>query len=308
MDDEDLGKTKEFSPLGFTAAPVSRYGGHRQRTSKTEPVSRKTRKKCTEEHENHERWLVSYADFITLLLAFFVVMYAISSVNEGKYRVLSDSMVAAFRAPPSDIVPVQIGQPMRSLVVSKVEIPKSPAIRPDLAATQNMSDQVESDPTEQRALDRISQEIQNSFSDLVNKDLVTLRRDKLWLEVDIKTSILFPSGSAALEQKALPILTNLAEILKKFPNPIQVEGFTDDKPINSVIFPSNWELSAGRAASVVHLFNKLGVKPERMAAVGYGEYRPTADNSTPEGRNKNRRVVLQILAHSDARKVLGIVK
>ncbi|CAK0748571.1 chemotaxis protein MotB [Gammaproteobacteria bacterium] len=179
--------------------------------------------------------------------------------------------------------------------------PPVPAGRPD-SPTEEKSADAAQDLTGQRALDLISKEIGENLGSFMDKDLITVRRDKLWLEVEIKTSILFPSGSAALEQTAQPILSKVAEILKNFPNPVQVGGFTDDRPINSVAYPSNWELSAGRAASVVHLFNKLGMKPERMAAVGYGEYRPTADNATPEGRNKNRRVVLQILAQPEMRR------
>jgi chemotaxis protein MotB len=279
------------------------------------------RRRRPQEPENHERWLVSYADFITLLFAFFVVMYAISSVNEGKYRILSESLVAAFRSQPKSLEPVQVGDPVKSPWVDTTERIKTPrlvvaplgmplesegTVRPDVPVGQDPAEQVPRDNTGQQALARISAGIRSSLSSLIEKDLVVLRRDKLWLEVEIKTSILFPSGSSAMEQTALPILKELARILKDFPNPIQVEGFTDNVPINSLAYPSNWELSAARAASVVHLFNGLGVKPERMAAVGYGEHRPIADNATPEGRNKNRRVVLQILAQSEARRVLDI--
>ena len=97
-----------------------------------------------------------------------------------------------------------------------------------------------------------------------------------------------------------------ASSLKLFPNPIQVEGFTDNVPIRTAAYPSNWELSAARAASVVHLFMKAGVNPERMVAIGYGEHRPVAGNETPEGRSKNRRVVLVIPAEDDARRILDL--
>ncbi|CAK0757025.1 chemotaxis protein MotB [Gammaproteobacteria bacterium] len=266
-------------PLAGVKVITNRGGPH---ASGKASHSTTRRKKHAEEHENHERWLVSYADFITLLFAFFVVMYAISSVNEGKYQVLFNSMGAAFHSVPRSIKPIQIGE-------EKPELSRIPKI------IQN-----ENETADQQDLNLISDKIEKSLADFIKKDLIGVRRDKLWLEVEIKTSILFPSGSTSLERNALPILTDLAEILKNFPNSIQVGGFTDDKPISSVSYPSNWELSAGRAASVVHLFNKLGVNPERMSAVGYGEHRPMADNSTPEGRNKNRRVVLHILAaHSD---------
>jgi len=236
------------------------------------------RKKRVMEPENHERWLVSYADFITLLFAFFVVMYAVSSVNEGKYRAVANSLDAAFHEPPRSAQPIQLGE----------IIPVPQNHKQSIPGAQLSSAQVS---------EEISQEINKTLGDLIKKDILKLRQQKMWLEVEIKTSILFPSGSAVLEPSALPALSEIASILKNFPHPIQIAGFTDDRPISSVLYRSNWELSAARAASVVHLFNKLGVKPERMSAVGYGEYRPTADNATPEGRNKNRRVVLQILTN-----------
>jgi len=307
---------------GFTQKKNSLAGGERidrerrgqltvdrNRTIGIPPTTSRRRKRH-EDPENHDRWLVSYADFITLLFALFVVMYAISSVNEGKYRVLSESMVAAFRSPAKSLEPIQVGQLAKSPVSDKID--RYQLLRPDISATnqggypnsaeRKPDDDATQDLTGQEALDRIAKEIEESLTSFIDKDLITVRRDKLWLEVEIKTSILFSSGSTALEQQSLPILSELAEILKRFPNSIQVGGFTDDRPINSVAYPSNWELSAGRAAGVVHLFNKLGVKPERMAAVGYGEYRPMADNATSEGRNRNRRVVLQILARPEVRQ------
>jgi chemotaxis protein MotB len=155
------------------------------------------------------------------------------------------------------------------------------------------------------AINKMADALEESMSKLIQQDLIAVRRNDLWVEVEIKTSILFPSGSAVLQHEALPVLSEIANILKNFPNPIRVEGFTDSLPINTVAFPSNWELSAGRAASVVHLFTKEGMEPRRMAAIGFGEYRPIADNSTPEGRNKNRRVVILILESASADKILG---
>jgi len=114
--------------------------------------------------------------------------------------------------------------------------------------------------------------------------------------VEIRTDVLFPSASAALVSDAVPIMTKLAHTLQPFPNPIRIEGYTDDLPISSDRFPSNWELSAARAASVARLFTSLAIDPKRLTVTGYGEFRPTADNKTAEGRDKNRRVVLVVLA------------
>jgi chemotaxis protein MotB len=286
------------------------------------------RKRKQEEHVNHERWLISYADFITLLFAFFVVMYSVSSVNEGKYRVLSDALVAAFRSSSRSMEPIQVGELSKSS--------KQPGLIKGLVdqggnlrkyAKRSLSPfklnrahtgagfKGESQPPDtgndvakkggHEDINKMADALEKSMSKLIQQDLIAVRRTDLWVEVEIKTSILFPSGSAVLQNEALPVLSEIAKILKDFPNPIRVEGFTDSVPINTVAFPSNWELSAGRAASVVHLFTKDGVEPRRMAAIGFGEYKPIADNSTPEGRNKNRRVVILILESASADNILA---
>lgn len=279
------------------------------------------RKAKHEEHENHERWLVSYADFITLLFAFFVVMYSISSVNEGKYRVLSDSLTAAFRAAPHSMTPVQVGEQKPNHAQGDAPVPGSPSLialpvptisaptvtSPAPADRREKQDKpAEADKSDRKSpdvpvMDEIADQIIDAMGGLIRDDLISVRRDTRWLEVEIKSSILYPSGSAQLARAAYPMLEELARILAAFPNPIHVEGFTDNMPIHTVQFPSNWELSAARAASVVHLFTGYGVAPERMAAIGYGEYKPIADNATPEGRAQNRRVVLVIMAGEDPR-------
>jgi chemotaxis protein MotB len=260
------------------------------------------RRKRTEEHENHDRWLVSYADFITLLFAFFVVMYSISSVNEGKYRVLSDSMVAAFRDPARSLEPVQVGDLMRSSEESEempdrnkpiIEVFKMP--RPAQPAEQHEPEDID------ESVQELADSIEASMADLVDDGLIQVRRDKRWIEVEIKSSILFDSGSAGLSAPSAPVLQKLADKLKALDNVIHVEGFTDNVPINNFEYLSNWELSAARAASVVHLFTRLGIHPKRLAAIGYGEFRPVASNDTEDGRARNRRVVLVIMSGSDAR-------
>lgn len=277
------------------------------------------RKKKHEEHENHERWLVSYADFITLLFAFFVVMYSVSAVNEGKYRVLSDSLAAAFRSPAKSLDPVQMGNPMRAPPVPhQDQNPMAPA-RPGNIPPVQMPMPMLKPPVDQRAaaaaaqarveaerakvVTQIAEEMEKALAALIDQDLVNVRRNKFWMEVEIKTSLLFPSGSAQIASSATATLSKVAVILNRYPNPIHVEGFTDNKPIRTLAFPSNWELSAARAASVVRLFSSSGIKPERMVAIGYGEHQPVADNATPEGRNTNRRVVLVVLADPDAHRL-----
>jgi chemotaxis protein MotB len=275
------------------------------------------RKRHHEEHENHEAWAIPYGDLVTLLLAFFVVMYAISNVNEGKYRVLSDSLVAAFQGSPKTLEPVQAGEKQvgsgADIAMSVVQQgmlegqPRSLLVVDQDANTEARQfgatgDRVEAAPEHlpsvetTRQMQKVADQVENAMADLVNKDLVVVRRHDFWVEVEIRTDILFPSGSATLSPAAIKALEQLAATLVTFPNPMRVEGHTDNRPISTAAFPSNWELSAARAASVVHLFTKQGVDPNRLAVIGLGDNRPTGGNDTPEGRNANRRVVLVILS------------
>jgi chemotaxis protein MotB len=130
---------------------------------------------------------------------------------------------------------------------------------------------------------------------LIDAKLVTVRRENMWLEIEINADILFPSGAGEFAPSAEPVLDKLAEVLKPFPNPIRVEGHTDNRPIRTAAFPSNWELSAARAASVVHQFMSQGIDPLRLEIVGFGEFHPRQPNDTNEGRNANRRVVILVL-------------
>ena len=255
-----------------------------------------------EEHANHEAWAIPYGDLITLLLAFFVVMYAMSSVNEGKYRVLSDSLVAAFSGAPRTMEPIQVGEkqagPGVDPVISLVQQPMIDGQARTSLQPISMGQPVPmpTDPAQQNEeLAAVAEEVEQSMSDLIDRELITVRRHGNWVEVEIRTDILFPSGVATLSPPAEQVLQQLAETLKPFPNSIRVEGHTDDRPISTSAFPSNWELSAARAASVVHLFTRAGMDPARLAVVGLGENRPAQSNATAEGRNANRRVLLVIL-------------
>lgn len=249
----------------------------------------------SEENHDTERWLVSYADFITLLFAFFVVMYSLSTVNEGKYRILSESLQAAFEGPQKSLAPIQAGE----IVRSPVELPA--AIR-NTAGVVDMEYILESMRNQgqylqaKKKLKIMAADIEQAMAPLIKEDVVSVRNNGLWVEVDIKTSLLFPSGSADLSPISEPVLQKIAKIVKSYPNRIQVEGFTDNVPINTPVYPSNWELSAARSARVVRILSQDGVKPSRMVAMGYAEFRPKSDNSTEEGRTQNRRVVLTILA------------
>lgn len=254
------------------------------------------RKKKQEEHVNLERWLVSYADFITLLFAFFVVMYSISSVNEGKYRVLSDTLNSVFQSRPTSPTPIQFDNAHKdqTSIIESPDYIKIPVPENDKNLT----------PPDNPELQMLSEEITNAVQLLIDEDLINIKKTDFWLEIDIKSSILFGSGDARLSEDAEDILASIALLIEKYPNDIQVEGFTDNVPIKTRYFPSNWELSSSRAASVVHLFEEEGIDPKRMMAIGYGEFRPRAENATAEGRNANRRVNLVILGQGDQRLLM----
>ena len=268
-----------------------------------------------EEHPNHEAWVIPYADLLTLLLALFVVLYAMSSVNTTKYRALAQAISSAFNGSRAVIQPLTPNPPQSSVPVPTTKpapIPRTPLAQillPVLTqhiATPNTTPGTPSDQNktklseEQQNLERIRSAVEHALQPLIDKSLVVVRRTPTWLEIEIRTDILFPSGVATLSPSATQILTNLGGILAPFGNPLRVEGYTDDVPINTAVFPSNWELSAARAASVARLFAEHGVDPERLGIVGWGQYRPAAANESEEGRNRNRRVLVVVLSDKAA--------
>ena len=277
------------------------------------------RRRHHEEHINHEAWAIPYADLMTLLLAFFVVMYAVSSLNEGKYRVLADSLTSAFTGTPKTMDPIQVGdsrpadavfeRPMPVQQSQRVgaRVPSALAdtpLRPMLASrsrAERGADGIDEGAlaASRRQLSRIAIQLEDEMADLIRTRTVTIRRTDLWLEVEINSDILFDTASDVLEPGAQALLSRLAGLLRDEPNPVRVEGHTDDRPIRSLRFPSNWELSAARAASVVHLFVREAVAPQRLVMVGYGEHRPRVAGTTEAARNANRRVVLMVLAAPD---------
>jgi chemotaxis protein MotB len=240
------------------------------------------RKKHQEEHENHERWLVSYADFITLLFAFFVVMYAISSVNEGKYRILSNALGAAFDGATSQAHVLKDAAAARRTVLP---LP-IPAPRDNDAAIKR----------EKMRMTNIARDILNAMAPLIRQGKVRITQTNRGISVEINASVLFAPGEAKLSPQSEKALRAVAQVLTKVDNDIQVEGHTDNVPISTPMFASNWELSAVRATSVVRLFLESGIAEKRLVAMGHAANEPVASNGTPEGRLRNRRVQLMILS------------
>ena len=245
---------------------------------------------------SHERWMVSYADFMTLLLAFFVVMYSVSQLNEDKFRVLTRTLEEAFNVPESAIQPVQVGDPVTAVNPGVVEDTiESPEQKPKSGhIEQEEVKATTSEPQLPEEFKRISREVDQKFSDLMQQGLVSVQGNEEWLEIELKSSLLFEVGDAMPSNDAVPIMDALADTVRGSGLPIRVEGFTDDRPISSAVYPSNWELSSARAASIVKLLAEAGVAPQRMAAIGYGEFQPVASNASEAGRAANRRVVLMI--------------
>lgn len=259
------------------------------------------RKKKPEEHSNHERWMVSYADFITLLFAFFVMLYSISIVNTGKFKILSESLTAAFTEPQRSLEPIQIGD----LARSPAELPKVSVSDPDFepirpVEIRQMSMLADVDPEELREasqqLDDIQKQVEQAMQDMIDEGVIAVNRSEYWIEITMNAEVLFDSGSATLYPRMVPVLTKLGKSLRDFPNNVHIEGHTDTVPISTDNYPSNWELSGSRAATVVRLLEFSGVRPNRLAAVGFGEHYPVASNALASGRAKNRRVVAVVLA------------
>ncbi|KXO10241.1 MULTISPECIES: flagellar motor protein MotD [Marinobacter] len=246
------------------------------------------RRQPQDDLHNKERWLISYADFITLLFAFFVVMYSVSSVNEGKYKVLSETLTGVFNAPQRSVQPVQVGdQPVRVPTSSPEDVIPPPVAE----APRNPQLDAES---RTQALRTMADQLTMEFDELINQGVVSLETNEQWLELNLPNSMLFSSGDAEPHYDAFQVIEKIATVLRNRDNAIKVEGFTDNQPIRTSRFPSNWELSSARASAVARMLMMEGVEPERLAAVGYGQYQPVARNDTEEGRRRNRRVVLLI--------------
>ncbi|MDD2720962.1 MAG: flagellar motor protein MotD [Gallionella sp.] len=236
------------------------------------------------EHDNHERWLISYADFITLLFAFFVVMYSISSVNEGKYQTFSKSLNVAFDN-KSHGAPVTVG------IVTSQQDQKL-----KLLVDEKTMAQVEQQRKIQLQMAAVNANLRQVMAPLISQGQVAISQNRRGVVVDISASMLFREGESTVQPAALDTLRQTAVVLESVDQAIEVEGHTDDVPIKNVHFPSNWELSAGRASSVVRMLVNYGVPETRLSAVGMAANHPVAPNDTPANRARNRRVTITILS------------
>lgn len=221
------------------------------------------------EHDNSDRWLLTYADLITLLLGLFVMLYAMSKIDAEKYSQVVAALGGVFGSPEATSAKLKV-----------IDVAK---LLPELYS--------------ERA--RIEAEIRKGLQ-LGSKSLpISITQDERGVTVSLQEQMLFSSGSADLKVTSLVILDQLAEVLNKMPNDVRVEGHTDNVPITSPVFPSNWHLSVGRALNVgYYLIEKHGMKAEKVSVVGYSEYRPLLPNTSNENRARNRRVDIVIVAES----------
>ncbi|WP_324781028.1 flagellar motor protein MotD [Thiobacillus sedimenti] len=236
------------------------------------------RRRIAYDHDNHDRWLVSYADFITLLFAFFVVMYAVSAVNENKYRLLANALGSAFGNPAAEVAVPQV----------------SPAPLPPEVRQRTLKQQQAIE--EREHMTTVASSLLEAMAPLVKEGQVRVTQSRRGVSIEINANVLFAPGRAELEPASLAVLRTVAGKLKNEPFNLEVSGHTDNVPISNSTFASNWELSAVRATSVVRLLAANGIAPERLAAVGREASQPVASNDTPEGRARNRRVELMILS------------
>jgi chemotaxis protein MotB len=260
------------------------------------------RKQVPQKHPNHERWLISYADFVTLLLATFVVMYAVSSINSSKFQEMAEAFSTAFmgkitqiqatgmaagHTAPFDYMPSPVHTP---IITRDVQVKNLP-------------------PALTQAVERRAEQLQSAYQKLVKllggmirEGKVRVSLQSLGVVIDINTVLLFDSGKAELTPQALGLVDEVAGVIKEMPYPIQVNGFTDNRPVHTEQFRSNWDLSAARAIAVVERLAADGIDPRTLVGAGYGEYHPVASNDTPDGMAANRRVSIVIVSPVESRK------
>ena len=274
-----------------------------------------TRKRYQEDNtdirNNHDRWLISYADFITLMFAFFVVLYAMNTIKANK-----DMETRAQASFKSQIRPEPIALPCLNNPVSIINdtlisandqllanlLTNQTPIQINLlqeSATSNATDGKKINLDKQNnQINFIATQLQEGLQEMINVGKVQIEQSNWGISIDINASILFGSADADLNQEARQTLNTISSILIDEAYPIRVEGYTDNKPIKNRKFPSNWELSSARASGVVRYFIQQGIGTERLAALGYAENNPIANNNTEVGRARNRRVLLKILAEN----------
>ncbi|MBC7963513.1 MAG: OmpA family protein [Steroidobacteraceae bacterium] len=255
-------------------------------------------KKEPEKHVNHERWLVSYADFITLLFAVFVVLYAMGQSDKKKVEEVMQSLKESFGM-------VNAGAPTPKVnVIPSKALTVIPSLKPEMsiAPTGRQRSGLAKSRAEEKDFRQIKASVEAYLVKQGAQHKVSLEITRRGLVVSLKEAGFFDSGQAAIKPEAYELINTISEVMTQYNNPLRVEGHTDNLPIRSAQFPSNWELSTARATNgLKYLLKNFDVDPDKISATGYAEFRPIADNATPEGRAKNRRVDLVMLSSDGVR-------
>jgi chemotaxis protein MotB len=244
-------------------------------------VRRMRKQRKRNEPTNHERWLITYSDLITLLMIFFVIMYAMSSINHIKFESLSESLAAALHK--SDQIP--LNHTGTTALISAAN-PTNTGHHQKTPATLKVHD---------AQLDKLYQMLRDYIDKHHLASNLALADQARGIQITLKDVVLFDTGSANIRPKAQAILAGLIPFFSSLPNQIVVEGYTDNVPIDTAVYPSNWQLSAGRAMGVVQFLVAHGIAPTRLSGIGYGQYRPVVPNNTRANRQTNRRVNIVIL-------------
>lgn len=261
-----------------------------------------------EEHENHEAWVIPYADMITLLMGLFIVMWSIGNADLAKLQAISASFASSLgmesgaSGAQSGGAGILDGIDSPSLEIEKI-ILETPDLTPERLEEAVDALSREEQAAEARQVEHEQlREVEAVISEHANVTgvgaVIGFRYEERGLVVSIVSDqVLFEPGSAVLRPEGRRVLDGLAGALKALPNPVAIEGHTDSVPISNARFPSNWELSTARATSVLQYFvGEYDFPPTRLTASGYGEHRPVADNASPSGRSQNRRVDIAVLS------------
>lgn len=250
-------------------------------------------KKEPEKHANHERWLVSYADFITLLFAVFVVLYAMGQSDKKKVEEVMQAIQQSFGMATAGATAPKVN------VIASQSITVIPSLKPDIKVAP--MGKARTGQAKSRAEEKDFRQIKSAVEAYLVKqgaqNKVTLEITRRGLIVSLKEAGFFNSGQATIKPEAYDLINTIAEVMTQYNNPLRVEGHTDNVPISTSQFPSNWELSTARATNgLKYLLRNFDVDANKISATGFAEYRPIADNATAEGRAKNRRVDLVMLS------------
>lgn len=261
-----------------------------------------SRRRKAEPHENHERWLVSYADFITLLFGLFVVLYASSQVDKRKVGKLALSIQVAFQElgvfeTSNTAIPLSDAE---AIPFSQVQVVENAEHTADLRRfVQPMKGEPAVSPD--APMNEIQSELEKALAPEIKSHVVEIKPRHEGLVVSLREMGFYESGSSTLRESSKDAIDRLSAVLGKRTESLRVEGHTDNVPIHNQRFDSNWELSTARASDLIKVFvQRYSFDPQRLSASGYAEFRPVATNATPEGRALNRRVDIVILNPSPA--------